>query len=291
MGAAEKADRSRPPLSCGPFEPEAVCWLSRLKSAGRTNRTLDCYARDLRDVGEAFGRVFHRRIFTADLARVGQAEVDAVASVWATQSSSSTVGRRFSALRSFARHLTTGGKFDCGRLLAAKAPPVVRGVRTPIDADIVATIIDRPEGRPEETWIAVRNAAIFAVVSSTGMTTAEVVALDRGQVLGVAGAMVVTRTHLTSRIVAADQAAEVLLRRYLALVPFVLGPQDPLFVNRNCRRLNVRSVQVWFRNRSRELGIGDGASVMGLRHGLGRRLAEQGTAPAAVAQGAMRESG
>jgi site-specific recombinase XerC len=129
----------------------------------------------------------------------------------------------------------------------------------------------------------VRNAAIFALVGSTAMTTAEVVGLDRGQVLGTAGAVSVVRTHLARRIVAADPDAEALLRRYLALVPFVLGPKDPLFVNRNGRRLNVRSVQVAFRERSGQLGLNQ-ASIMGIRHGLGRRMAEEGAAPATVAQ-------
>jgi integrase/recombinase XerC len=283
MGATAKIGGAEPPLSCGPFEPEGDRWLSQLRSAGRAGMTLDCYARDLRDAGAALGEVLHRRISTADLARMGQAEVDAVASAWATHSSS-TVARRFSALRSFARHLTTAGVFDCGRLLAAKMPSVVRGARAPLDAETAAAIVDRPERRSEETWIAVRNAAIFALVGSTAMTTAEVVGLDRGQVLGTAGAIAIVRTHLARRIVAADPDAEKLLRRYLAVVPFVLGPKDPLFVNRNGGRLNVRSVQVAFRDRSRELGLTGRASVMGLRHGVGLRLAEQGAAPAAVAQ-------
>jgi site-specific recombinase XerD len=58
-----------------------------------------------------------------------------------------------------------------------------------------------------------------------------------------------------------------------------MAQKEPLFVTSKRRRLNVRSAQVSFRRRRIRLGVSESATLMGLRHALAARLADDGGSP------------
>jgi integrase/recombinase XerC len=264
------------------FQPESGRWFAALRQEGKSQGTLACYARDLVDAAEVLAAILRRPVTCSDLASVGQDEVDAIVRTWmAARASVPTVLRRFAALRGFARHLEVQEGIDCGRLLWAKLPKMIRSPKRALDAEAISAITAEHAG--DEGWIELRGRAIFALQSSTAMTTAEIVALNRSQVFGCLGAISIVKTHLIPRIVAASPEAEDLICRYLAVMPFDLGPDDPLFLNARGGRLTARSVQVAFRRRGSELALPVRAGPMTLRHAVGQSLAESGQPPAAVA--------
>ncbi len=84
------------------FAPEQFVWLNEIRKAGKSERTRDCYARDLRDVGAVLTEINGRVSRTSDLAAIGQAEIDLIEKRWLTDGASlQTILRRFAALRGF----------------------------------------------------------------------------------------------------------------------------------------------------------------------------------------------
>jgi hypothetical protein len=85
------------------FDPESRRWLAALRQEGKSECTLDCYGRDLRDAATALSRILRPPITSRTLAKIGQVQANAVISAWTVEGTSvPTILRRFAALRGFA---------------------------------------------------------------------------------------------------------------------------------------------------------------------------------------------
>lgn len=258
-----------------PFPPAGADWLESLRNVGKTEGTLDCYARDLRDVAEASGASEAEQ-----LPSVGQTAVDLIAVAWRSAGvGEATIVRRFSALRGFAVYLVRERGMDLSSLLSADFPTAPKRRRQSVGADEIGRLLgDDPEG-----WRHVRDSALFAVQSDAGLTSAETVGLDLENVDLKNCLIRVVNTHLEPRIAGISERAQSLLQEYIRALPFDLAKADPLFVTSKRKRLDVRSAQVSFRRRRMRLGVSPRATLMGLRHANAARLVAQGNAPAVVA--------
>jgi site-specific recombinase XerD len=259
-----------------PFTPASDAWLRELKEAGKSDSTLDCYARDIRDVAEAIGRGDIRCLASLD-----QVAVDTIAGKWrGAGACTTTVCRRFSALRGFAVHLVRHHGMDLSALLSADFPSTPKGQRPPMAENEIHSLLSDDQ---HDSWRGLRDSALFAVQSSSGLTPAEAIGLDVGDVDLDGQVVFVRETHLARRLAGLSEQSEVLIRQYLIALPFHLGSTDPLFVTSSRKRLTARTAQVSFRRRRLRLGISASASLMGLRHAVGVKLANDGGSPALLA--------
>ena len=156
-----------------PFAPDGANWLRKLADTGRSDSTIDCYGRDLRDVAEATGHRDTRRLISLD-----QVAVDALAARWRDEGASeASVSRRFSALRGFAAYLVRERGMNLSVLLSADFPTAAKRTRPPVvEAEIGLLLSENPEGG----WRDARDSALFAVESDAGLTPAETVKLNVG---------------------------------------------------------------------------------------------------------------
>lgn len=252
-----------------PFGTYSVSWLKSLLADGKSPRTMECYARDLRDVARAI-----KSDHVTAIATIDQVKVDAMESVWKSQAAKpQTISRRFSALRNFGGYLALNHGVNCGRLLAAHFPTYERGFRRCLnDSEILALV------RPKEhsSWTETRDTAIFKIQATAALTSAEVVSVNLGDFTPGRSLIFVRVTHLRPRSVSLPSDATDSLQEYLSLVPWKLRLNDPLFVSNRGSRLQVRGVQVAFRKRARRLGLPDDALPAGFRHAVGDNLAREG---------------
>jgi integrase/recombinase XerC len=266
------------------FAPEEFAWLDSLRRSGLSARTLECYSRDLRDVGMALSAIVGHVCKTSDLARICQDEVDTIIRIWSGDGTAAapTVLRRFSALRGFAKYLCRDVHLDCSGILAAALPAADRNERQAIPLDLIQAITSRSLYSP--TWIGDRDRTIDLIQHSAGLTTSEVIELDCRAVLGDNEALSLAGDTFSPRLAAISTDAALSLRCYRFNEPFGWSPDRPLFLNQCGRRLSVRSVQVSFRSRRRSLGLPSSATPMSLRHSAGKQLADAGRSPAFVAE-------
>jgi integrase/recombinase XerC len=275
----------QPLLPFLPFAPASQKWLRELEEAGKSRSTLDCYARDLRDVAKTVGG---RE--TQCLTSLDQRAVDAIAGKWLDAGAcAATVSRRFSALRGFAVHLVRQHGMDLSALLSAEFPSTQKGNRPPVVEDEITLLLSDAQ---HDTWRGMRDSALFAIQSSSGLTPAETVGLDVRNVALEDRLVHVVNTHLAPRVVGLSDQSGGLIRRYLGALPFPLTQEEPLFVTSTRKRLHVRTAQVSFRRRRMRLGVSEGATLMGLRHALAARLASDGGSPdlLASALGVLRST-
>jgi integrase/recombinase XerC len=262
--------------------PEQIAWLVGERRAGKSERTEECYTRDLRDVGFALSTLLGRTASTSDLSGIDQAEIDAFVERWLAEGvSMQTVLRRLAALRGFARHLITTERSDCGGILAAKLPIAPKTYQEPIaDENCRAvTSVTATLGR----WTRARDRAAFLLQSDAGLTTAEVVGLDCKDVMRSTCTLAVAAVR-PLRIAAVSMNAMEAVDLYASASPFEWRDERPLFLNQRGSRLSVRSIQVSFRRRADALGVARTATPMSLRHRAGQKMAAAGCTPAFVAE-------
>lgn len=263
------------------FMPEQSSWFDGKRLAGMSERTEECYARDLRDVGSALSALLGRSADTQDLIEVGQAEIDALIGRWLAESTSvQTVRRRLAPLRGFARHLIAHRHLDCGGILAAKLPTAPKTQQAPIADENCRAITSMTSS--QESWTGVRDRAAFHVQADAGLTTAEVVGLDCGDVM-LSSCLIAVASKKPSRFATITSNAMEALDLYASAAPFEWRKERPLFVNRKGNRLSVRSIQVSFRRRADAAGVARTATPMSLRHRAGQKMADAGSSPAFVA--------
>jgi integrase/recombinase XerC len=268
-----------------PFAPASHSWLREMEKAGKSRSTLDCYARDLRDVAKTVGG---RE--TQILTSLDQGAVDAIAGNWLDGGAcAATVSRRFSALRGFAIHLVRQHGMDLSTLLSAEFPSADKGNRPPVAEDEITLLLSDVQ---HDTWRGLRDSALFSIQSSSGLTPMETVRLDVGNVELENRLLHVVNTHLAPRVVGLSDQSGGLINQYLGALPFTLTKEEPLFVTSKRKRLHVRTAQVSFRRRRTRLGVSEGATLMGLRHALAARLASDGGSPdlLASALGVLRST-
>ena len=133
---------------------EARAWLNGLAEQGRAENTLAAYGRDIWHAFNEIAVVTDRRIALADLAQVGQAEIDGLVTAWRDAAATiSTVLRGLSALRSFARYLTDAGLADGEGILAAGLPQAEKAIGTGCGDQAFQRLVDLQPGRgPNAAW-------------------------------------------------------------------------------------------------------------------------------------------
>ncbi|MCL8488270.1 integrase/recombinase XerC [Bradyrhizobium sp. USDA 4011] len=260
-----------------PFVPDSIFWLDAIATAGSAPSTVDCYARDLRDVAEAIGSIDISAVVAMD-----QSAADRVAELWSADgAAASTIYRRFAGLRNFARFLAQEGSHDCSKLLSCRLPPCGRVHREPVEKESIETILSTWDH--EDSWTRMRDSAAIHVAATSALTTAEIVGLNLRDFSPILAAVLVRQSHLEPRPATISQEAIDRLNGYLDHVPFELGDDDPLFVTKRRTRLSARSFQLAFR-RSRSLaGVSRSAVPTSLRNTIGFDLARSGAAPEVVA--------
>jgi integrase/recombinase XerC len=265
------------------FEPILSLWIVHLAAKGRSANTLDCYHRDICDVFVAMKQIISRAPVLVDLCAIGQTEIDRITSHWSSaKASDTTIVRRFSALKSFARYLSTEHKMNCATVLSAVYPSAIRMFRPPIDPDSAEALTISNEEAGD--WIALRSRAVVHLAAASGLTTAEIVDLNQQDFSPMARILSVTRSHLRPRLVAISSEAAGAIQIYQEALPFPIAGSDPLFLTTWGTRLSVRSLQIAFRRRRQQVGLAETAVPTALRHSLGYTLARSGASPEIVAR-------
>jgi integrase/recombinase XerC len=230
-------------------------------------RTLDAYARDLRDFlawGEqqalpAWAELREERVRAYAAAR----HRDGL--------SGKSLQRRLSALRSFYNYLLREGLAEHNPVLGVRAPKVQRRLPGTLEPDQLARLLELPADGP----LARRDRAVMELFYSSGLRLAELVGLDLAD-LDRRDAMVqVTGKGAKTRRVPVGRLALEALDAWLA-VRGQLGAADEtaLFVSSRGGRLSPRSVQARLRQRAIEQGSPRHVHPHLLRHSFASHLLE-----------------
>ena len=251
-------------------------WLAYLGAEKRMSpKTLEAYARD---VGQFLGfltRHFGRPPTLKALGNLAPADVRAfLAARRADGAGNRSLMRQLAGARSFARFLERNGKGKVGALAAVRTPKLARSLPKPLTASSARAVTDADmrAGEAREQWVLARDAAVLALLYGCGLRISEALSLSRKQIDGMPDALTVTGKGNKARMVPLLPQVALLVAGYIAMCPYDLPPDGPLFVGARGGPLSPRIVQLAMERLRGALGLPDTATPHALRHSFASHL-------------------
>jgi integrase/recombinase XerC len=274
--------KAPPSLPAAPdLAQAAVAWFVHLAGERRlSERTIEAYGRDLRQFLGFLGERFGAPPTVADFTDCAPADLRAfLARRRAEGVDGRSLQRALSALRSLARHIARESGRTAAALGALRAPKAARRLPRPLsapDARAMTTTAPR-EGEARETWVLARDAAVLAFLYGAGLRISEALSIRRADApVGALDAITVVGKGKKSRSAPIIAPVRTAVEDYLALCPYQLEPDGPLFVGAKGGRLSPRIVQLAMARMRGALGLPDSATPHALRHSFATHLLARG---------------
>lgn len=183
-----------------------------------------------------------------------------------------SLSQALSAIRTFHKFLDRRLETPNAAIALVRGPRVVPGAPRPVGEDQARGLLAEPSFDPErEDWEAARDQAVLTLLYGCGLRISEGLSLKRsdaplGESLRILG------KGSKTRIVPVLPAVREAVAAYLAELPFVLGPDEPLFRAKRGGALSPRHVQATVQNLRGRLGLPASATPHALRHSFATHL-------------------
>ncbi|MBO0765703.1 MAG: tyrosine recombinase XerC [Hyphomicrobiaceae bacterium] len=255
-----------------------AAWLSQLAhERDRAHNTALAYERDLRQFLAWLKQDLGRAPQLADLARLDARKFRAfLASRRKANVASRSLARSLSALRTFFRWLDAEDMAANRAVLQVFRPRVAHSIPKPLSVEKAAAVVDGGMAADLD-WIAARDVAVLILLYGSGLRISEALGITRRdaptqgrEVLRVVG------KGGKERVVPVLPVTQAAVARYLALCPYRLAPDVPLFVGAKGRPLSARIVQLVMVRLRNALGLPQTATPHALRHSFATHLLSAG---------------
>jgi len=261
---------------------EVSRWLAHLGSERHmSGKTVEAYERDVRQFLEFLAGHLGGRPTLAELTRLSPQDVRAfMAARRADGIGGRSLMRALAGVRSFARFLERNGKGKVGALAAVRAPKAPKTLPKPLAINSAKRITDADlrAGEEREPWILARDAAVLSLLYGSGLRISEALGLARGDVPtpGKGDAITVTGKGNKQRMVPLLPQVSQSIADYIALCPYDLPADGPLFVGARGKALSPRIVQLVMERLRGTLSLPDSATPHALRHSFATHLLARG---------------
>jgi integrase/recombinase XerC len=257
-------------------------WLAYLGAERRMSpETVEAYGRDVRQFLAFLNDHFGRRVSLAMLSGLATQDVRA----FMARRRSDGIGgrslmRALAGARSFARFLERQGKGRVAALSAIRAPKVEKTLPKPLAVAPARRLADTDlrAGEEREPWVLARDAAVLALLYGSGLRISEALGLKTKDVPkpGAGDSITVIGKGRKSRMVPVLQPVLVLIAEYVALCPYALAPDQPLFVGAKGGPLSPRIIQLVMERLRGALNLPETATPHALRHSFATHLLGRG---------------
>jgi integrase/recombinase XerC len=241
-------------------------------------KTIEAYRRDVLQFLAFLAGHCGGAVSLKELAALKPADVRAFMAARRAQGiGSRSLMRMLAGVRGFARFLERNGKGKVGALAAVRAPTLGKTLPRPLPV-AAATRFAEPElaaGDKRTPWVHARDAAVLALLYGSGLRISEALGLKRGD-LGEADTITVMGKGRKQRMVPVLPQVHKLVGDYLALCPYDLPEDGPLFVGAKGGPLSARVIQLAMARLRGALGLPDTATPHALRHSFATHLLARG---------------
>lgn len=262
---------------------ETLCreWLVHLGSERRLSpKTLEAYRRDLDQFTAFLETSLEGKPTLADLAALKPLDLRAfLAERRRGGVGNRTLMRQLAALRSFARFGERRGVLKAAAFAATRGPRLGKTLPRPLDA-AAARAVTRTEiraGEEREAWVLARDAAVLALLYGSGLRISEALSLTRAQApRSASDTLTVIGKGSKTRMVPVLPVVVEAIATYLALCPWRLAPEGPLFLGVKGGPLSPRIIQLAVEGLRGALGLPSSATPHSLRHSFATHLLGRG---------------
>jgi len=263
-------------------QAELSRWLAFIATERRLSpKTCEAYARDVGFfLSFLTGHLGHAPKLS-DLARLAPADIRSfLAHRRSNGVEARTLQRSLAAARSFARYLEREGRGKSDALSAVRAPKVAKTLPRPLDAASALALADPATRAYEERepWVLARDAAVLSLLYGAGLRIAEALSLTRADIPepGKADSITVTGKGNKARMVPLIPQIAQAIADYIAICPFDLPENEPVFRGEKGGPLSPRIVQLAMERMRGALGLPDSATPHALRHSFATHLLARG---------------
>ena len=262
--------------------PEALgAWLEHLAHERRLSpRTLEAYGH----IGRTYLAFLERHRgepqSLSDLGTITAAEVRAHLAERRSGDSSGKTGalnarslsQTLSAIRTFHVFLDRRCGTPAPQLALVRGPRVKPSLPRPVTADQARGMMQEPGVDPDqEPWEAARDTAVLGLLYGCGLRISEALGLIRSEA-PLPETLRIIGKGSKMRLVPVLPAVRAGVEAYLALQPFVLAPDEPLFRAKRGGALSPRHVQATVQLLRGRLGLPASATPHALRHSFATHL-------------------
>ncbi len=183
----------------------------------------------------------------------------------------SSLSRKVASIRSYFRYLKKKGYIEDNPALLVKNPRVEKHLPKFYTVDEMFLFLD---SLPTDSWVNLRNRAIFELIYSTGMRASEALGLDRENVhLDGLWALVKGKGG-KERILPFGEKARDAIQAYANALPDGAGvsKKRPLFVNAQGRRLSYRGLLKVMKKHQLRAGLLKDLALHGIRHSFATHM-------------------
>jgi integrase/recombinase XerC len=251
-------------------------WLAYLAQERRSSpRTVEAYS-------DCVGRYLaflqtHRGgpLTAADLGDVQAAELRAYLAFRRTGDhplAPRSLSQALSAIRSFHKWLDRRCGIANAHIGLVRGPRVRPGLPRPVSEDQAFGLIQEAGDDPDrEAWELARDAAVLTLLYGCGLRISEALSLTRADA-PLADSLRIVGKGSKTRIAPVLPAVREAVDAYLAALPFVIPPADPLFRAKRGGPLGPRPVQALMQRLRGRLGLPASATPHALRHAFATHL-------------------
>lgn len=257
-------------------------WLKGLRDIRRVaDATLTAYRRDLSQFLQFLETHLGGQASITDIAGLKPMDFRAwLAARRNAGTSSRSLARQLSSIRSFYRFLERRGLATSAAIGSLRAPKIGHAVPKPIDSAKACALseTDTHASFAAEPWVAARDAAVVALLYGCGLRISEALNLnfeDAGTMRREKALRITGKGNKTRLVPVLDLVIDA-VEDYLQLCPYAADIGDPLFFGVQGKRLNPRMIQLAIEKLRGALGLPDTATPHALRHSFATHLLGQG---------------
>jgi integrase/recombinase XerC len=254
---------------------EIDAWLRHLRvERNLSAKTIEAYRRDVEQFLHLLATHLGGAPSLKDLAALAPADVRAfLAARRADNIGSRSLMRALAGIRAFGRFLERSGKGRLAALAAVRGPKLGKTLPRPLPIDAAKRMADPTlaAGDGRGAWIHARDAAVLALLYGCGLRVSEALGIKRAEFDG-RDVLTVTGKGRKQRMVPLIAPVQKLIADYIALCPFDLPADGPLFIGAKGGPLSPRLVQLAMARLRGALGLGASATPHALRHSFATHL-------------------
>lgn len=259
----------------------ARAWTGYLAAERRLSPlSLEAYGRDLRQFVVFLAEYQGERPCLATIDALTTSDVRAfMARRRQSQVGNRSLLRQLAGVRSFACFCEREGLAKTNAFTSVRAPKLPRTLPKPISAGLARDVVsgDGFVGEARPAWTLARDTAVLALLYGAGLRISEALAIKRVDApVGGMEALTVVGKGRKVRQVPVIEPVRQAVERYIAICPFRLAAQGPLFVGVRQGPLSPRIIQLAVERLRGALGLPDSATPHALRHSFATHLLSRG---------------
>lgn len=259
----------------------AEAWLAHLSGERRASpHTLSAYRRDLTQFLQFLRGHFGQIPRLALMAKLTTADLRSfLAARRQNGTTSRSLARQLSGLRSFARYLERNDYCRFTGLAGLRTPKLARSLPKALPASAARALLDQDiragEDRPQ--WLLARDAAVLFLLYGAGLRISEALSLKRKEApISGCDQLSITGKGGKRRAVPIIAPVQRAIEDYLALCPYHLPPDGALFRGAKGGPLSARIIQLAVARLRGALGLPETATPHALRHSFATHLLGRG---------------